>query len=80
MPYKKHSVVQPPPVKNDNFPKFESAYKTLRMPSTVTVTAKVLNFGTEAHPATSSKDERMKNFNMEEDNQPYSRKGKLFLR
>lgn len=64
---KKQSVVLPPPANSDMFPKFESAYKTPGMPSTVM--AKVLNFGTEVHPATSSEDERNKN-NTKEENKP----------
>lgn len=68
LPKKTSAVLIPPehsakiakyPQFDDKFPQFRSAYQTLGMPSTIT--AKVLNFGTNAHPATSSEDERSKN-------------------
>ncbi|CAH1103825.1 unnamed protein product [Psylliodes chrysocephalus] len=62
------SAEKPPTGNHDAFPKFESAYKTLGMPSTVT--AKVLNFGTKAHLATSSEDDFAKESNEEDTRQP----------
>ncbi|CAH1110343.1 unnamed protein product [Psylliodes chrysocephalus] len=62
------SADKPPTGNHDAFPKFESAYKTLGMPSTVT--AKVLNFGMKAHLATSSEDDFAKESNEEDTRQP----------